>query len=197
MRRHVRPGDAELGRVDPAHRRRRPERDLDGALEIRLDVDQARLAVDRSRQVPERRLHGSGAAAERTEELPAQLEQAVARRLQAELERYPALDTPVIREQVWPKPGHAEIVSLPDERAEPVDDLRCRARVDQSLPGRRYSLPCSGRDPRRRDRERLLIARPPVVGAEDGGEASAAAEADLDRDRDSAEQVARPGTHLV
>ena len=168
VRRQTRPADAEALHLDLAHGRARPERELDRALEIGLDVDQAAVAVHARAELAEGGHRLRRAATERTEELPAGLEQADPRGQQAELEHGATVGTPGIGECVRTQPGGRDVVEPGELRREEVDELGRGAPLLELRTQRLQPLLPSRRERRPRARRELgrALGEHPVVAAE-------------------------------
>ncbi len=98
MRRRIRAVEAVFADRQLAHARRRPEAELDVAGEVGIVADIAGGAMRRLRQLVERGDRALGAAAARTEQIPAQPQEADPRRLEEELDDEARLGRPVARQ---------------------------------------------------------------------------------------------------
>ena len=185
--------------LDLAHGRARPERELDRALEIGLDVDQAAVAVHARAELAEGGHRLRRAATERTEELPAGLEQADPRGQQAELEDGATVGTPGIGECVRTQPGGRDVVEPGELRREEVDELGRGAPLLELRTQRLQPLLPSRRERRPRARRELgrALGEHPVVAAEGLVHAPPGDPADRHGDGRTTGRAARSRVNLV
>ncbi len=159
MRRRMRSVEAIFADRQLAHGGRRLEAELDIAREIGVVCDVARRAMRRLGQLIERGDRTLGAAAARAEQIPANPEEAGARRLQEELDDVARLDRPFARQ---PQRPHAREVDL--RRGE---EMLAEPRRQPMPIGAALDLRGAGGDPRdgalgQRGRRIVEELRPPA-----------------------------------
>lgn len=131
VRRHLRTAHAVLDDLDLADRGIRARDELDRAVEVRAVVDAAGVAMEIRVQIRELRRALLGAAAERAEQVPAQIEQAGTGCPQAELEDAAAIGAPGIGQPVGAKLGKLELVTALDRLDEPAYELGVLSGFDE------------------------------------------------------------------
>ncbi len=122
VRRAHRPEQAELAGLDRADAGGRAQGQLDVAREVAAVVDVAGAAMRAVRQLVEAGAGGLGAAAARAEQVPAQLQHAEARRLQAGLDRVPLGHAPAAGQRQGPDPLDVDLQPVGDLRREPLGE---------------------------------------------------------------------------
>ena len=118
--------------------------------------------------------------------------------MQTEREDLAPIGVPDVGEDVRPQVPNAQIVTTLDEHAESFDELRGRAGRDKGQPRSLNPFPrawCEAWPPPSRCLAVQVDGR--VIAPENGDEAAAAQDTDLERDRDPAQDVARTRPHLV
>src|SRR6187551_2154492 len=196
VRGHLRAADAELPHLDLPDGARRPERELDGMLELDAEVDCAAVAMHVRVDIAQALRALLRAAAHRTEQVPAELEQPGARGVEEKLQHLAAGGSPGVRERVRAQPRHGEVVRMLEDARQPSDELVGLSLLSEYLPRGAQPAPAAGGQPRLLPRYRLVLDLA-VVAAEGVLEADAAPAADLEGDGDATERIARLRPNLV
>src|SRR5215211_7521705 len=123
VRRQLRSAHAEAALFDPAHRGAGPEGELHRPVEVRVEAYVARLAVGLLLHLRQRRTALLRAAAEGAQQIPPQVEEPRAGRVQAGLQHSPPRRAPRVGERVGPQPRQGEVVSPLDNLREPRDEV--------------------------------------------------------------------------
>ena len=113
MGRRARPCYAEFALLQLANPRSGNEREFDSPLEIRFEVNHAAIAMQPSGRKALQCIHSFvGAMAERTDHVPAQVEDSLERGVQEQVERRPPICTPFVCQSVGSDAGEIEVVAL-------------------------------------------------------------------------------------
>ena len=117
-------------------------------LEVDAEIDRAALAVDVRIDVAQGLRAPLRAAAHRTEQVPAELEQPGARGVEEELQHVTAGGSPGVRERVRAQARHGEVVRMLEDARQPSDELVGLSLLSENLPRGAQPAPAAGGQPR-------------------------------------------------